>query len=676
MKNKLGHYEIVNELGRGGMGVVLKGFESALNRHVAIKVLSEALAHDPSVVERFSREARAMAALNDPHIIQVYFIGEDQGQPFFVMEYVEGETLSALLKREHRLSPERAREILLQAASGLATAHDKGVIHRDIKPGNLMINQRGMVKVADFGIALASTDLSKKLTSTGEFVGTPGYLSPEVCLGKIVDERSDIFSLGIVFFEMLTGKMPFTDESPLGLMLEVVRAEVPDVRQLNGAVDDETYSILQRMIAKDPAERFISCHDLVDALRAVGTMSPSTVNARATPGPTATSAPTAAYATPGPMLQQPPTLHPSAATARPAPVSAQTALRNTPAPPTIPRFATNAPPMVSAQQVNVMQAAAAPRKSPVLALSAAALALIALLGGGAWAYSSGWIGGGGNAANPTLASGTDAIAKPFAATAATLAASAATGAQASTDPAASTSSETTAASTASMAAAVAPSATAAQALPAAPDAAMLAQMEALKAEMAQLKQAEEARAAAAKTAAAMPVAERARSVIDKRVAMRETAPPISGPPRIFVMSAGDRTISEPAEQAIESALINAGVSIADESFQGGVSAVLRSGGGDLPGKIAKAVGARPKDILILVRAIPQGSQNITFYGQSSTLSTANLTVQGFMLGQSRPMSGAESVRVNFTQLNAAQQAEIAVRDLMPRLISNVKRNRG
>src|SRR4051812_46367990 len=268
MRTRLGHYDVVAELGRGGMGVVYKAHESSLNRYVAIKVLADSLAHDEAVKERFLREARSMAALNDPHIIQIYFIGDDEGQTYFVMEFVEGESLGSMLKREGKLSVEQSAKVIQQTAMGLATAHDRGVVHRDIKPGNLMINSRGAVKIADFGIALSNHDLSKKLTTTGEFVGTPGYLSPEVCLGKPVDQRSDIFSLGIVMFEMLTGRMPFTDESPLGLMLEVVKAEIPDVREINADVDPEIARILDRMIAKDPAERYQNCHDLVAELSA------------------------------------------------------------------------------------------------------------------------------------------------------------------------------------------------------------------------------------------------------------------------------------------------------------------------------------------------------------------------------------------------------------------------
>src|SRR5690349_22177608 len=263
MKQQLGHYDLVAELGRGGMGVVYKGYEASLNRYVAIKVLADSLAHDPGIKERFLREARSMAALNDPHIIQLYFIGDDEGQTFFVMEFVDGESLGSVLKRERKLKPEQAAKIIYQTAMGLSTAHDRGVIHRDIKPGNLMLTARGSVKIADFGIALTTQDFSKKLTSTGEFVGTPGYLSPEVCLGKPVDQRSDIFSLGIVLFECLAGRMPFTDESPLGLMLEVVKAQLPDVCSLNKDVDAELSRIVTEVVAKDPADRYQSCQELI-----------------------------------------------------------------------------------------------------------------------------------------------------------------------------------------------------------------------------------------------------------------------------------------------------------------------------------------------------------------------------------------------------------------------------
>jgi eukaryotic-like serine/threonine-protein kinase len=266
MRTHIGHYEIVSELGRGGMGVVYKAYEPALTRYVAIKELSPALAHEQTLVERFLREARSMASLNDPHIIQIYFIGQDNDQPFFVMEFVDGESLSAIIKREGRLYVGDALKILHQSAKGLSVAHDRGVIHRDIKPGNLMLNQRGQIKIADFGIALANHDFNSKLTGTGEFVGTPGYLSPEVCLGKMVDQRSDIFALGIVLFETLTGRTPFSDESPLKLMLDVVQSEIPDVREINREVDQEVASILKRMLEKDPNDRYQNTASLIEDL--------------------------------------------------------------------------------------------------------------------------------------------------------------------------------------------------------------------------------------------------------------------------------------------------------------------------------------------------------------------------------------------------------------------------
>ncbi|MGH8051873.1 MAG: serine/threonine-protein kinase, partial [Arenimonas sp.] len=266
MRTHIGHYEIVSELGRGGMGVVYKGYEPALTRYVAIKELSPALAHDQTLVERFLREARSMASLNDPHIIQIYLIGQDNNQPFFVMEFVDGESLSAVIKREGRLQVGDALKILHQSAKGLSVAHERGVIHRDIKPGNLMLSQRGQIKIADFGIALANHDFNSKLTGTGEFVGTPGYLSPEVCLGKMVDQRSDIFALGIVLFEMLTGRTPFSDESPLKLMLDVVQSQIPDVRELNTDVDLDVATILSRMLEKDPNDRYQSTEALIEDL--------------------------------------------------------------------------------------------------------------------------------------------------------------------------------------------------------------------------------------------------------------------------------------------------------------------------------------------------------------------------------------------------------------------------
>lgn len=259
---KFGHYEVTSELGRGGMGVVYAGWEPSLNRKVAIKCLGEHLLNDKDLVERFTREAKATAALNNPNVIQIYYIGEEQGQPFFAMEYIEGQSLDDILKGGNALSVKNAKNILKQACLGLSAAHTKDLVHRDIKPANIMITTDGTLKIVDFGIA-RTREYGDKLTNTGEFVGTPGYLSPEVCIGQEVDERSDIFSLGIVFYEMLAGKVPFENDSPLGLMLEVVQSEIPDIRQLNAKVDKKTSFILNKMIAKSPDERYQACADII-----------------------------------------------------------------------------------------------------------------------------------------------------------------------------------------------------------------------------------------------------------------------------------------------------------------------------------------------------------------------------------------------------------------------------
>ncbi len=265
MVDRIGHYKVVAELGRGGMGIVYKAHEESLNRFVAIKVLGEHLTEDPGHVERFLREARSAAALNHPNIVQIYTVSEDQGRHFFAMEYVSGSSLQQILKSTGPLEPVQVAKIALQTASGLRAAHEQGIIHRDIKPANLMIDDRGLVKIADFGLALVTGGVSR-LTATGMFMGTPGYLSPEQCLDQDPDHRTDIYSLGVTLYEALSGKVPFTADSPLALLRQIVEVEPPDLADLKPDVDPELRTLVARMMAKDRDLRVSSCAELIGGL--------------------------------------------------------------------------------------------------------------------------------------------------------------------------------------------------------------------------------------------------------------------------------------------------------------------------------------------------------------------------------------------------------------------------
>jgi len=266
LKSSIGPYTIRRELGRGGMGVVYLGYEESLQREVAIKVLSASLASDEQAVQRFLREARSAASLSHPNVVQVYAVGEDAGEHYFAMEFVRGASVLQIIRNRGSIPFHAAAAFIMQAASGLAAAHEKGIIHRDIKPANLMVDELGLLKITDFGLALLGERVSR-LTATGMLIGTPGYLSPEQCLDEEVDHRTDIYSLGVSFFEMLSGKMPFSAGSPLALMQKIVNSPPPDIRELNPDIPVDLREILGRMMARKPDERYQSCSDLITGLQ-------------------------------------------------------------------------------------------------------------------------------------------------------------------------------------------------------------------------------------------------------------------------------------------------------------------------------------------------------------------------------------------------------------------------
>ncbi|KQS66870.1 Stk1 family PASTA domain-containing Ser/Thr kinase [Modestobacter sp. Leaf380] len=267
-------YEIGGVLGRGGMAEVHRGRDLRLGREVAVKVLRSDLARDPSFQVRFRREAQASASLNHPAIVAVYDTGEDRtttgATPYIVMEYVEGETLRDVLRREGQLPPERAMSLTADICAALDFSHRNGIVHRDVKPGNVMITPQGTVKVMDFGIARAVSDSAATMTSTAAVIGTAQYLSPEQARGEGVDARSDVYSAGCLLYELVTGAPPFTGDSPVAVAYQHVREDPRTPSSINPVVPPELDAILLKAMSKNPANRYQSAAEMRnDLLRAV-----------------------------------------------------------------------------------------------------------------------------------------------------------------------------------------------------------------------------------------------------------------------------------------------------------------------------------------------------------------------------------------------------------------------
>ena len=257
-------YRIKSRIGGGGMANVYLGYDIILKRDVAIKVLRPEFANDPEFIERFDREAQAATSLSHPNIVSIYDVGEEDNILYIVMEYVDGPTLKEYVMKNGPLQVEEALDIMEQLTSAIQHAHETGLIHRDIKPQNVLIDRNGKVKITDFGIAVALS--ATALTQTNSVLGSVHYLSPEQARGGKATKLSDIYSLGIVFYELLTGQLPFTGQSPVSIALKHLQDDTPSVRKLNPSIPQSVENIILQSTAKDPFYRYSSVAEMQDAI--------------------------------------------------------------------------------------------------------------------------------------------------------------------------------------------------------------------------------------------------------------------------------------------------------------------------------------------------------------------------------------------------------------------------
>src|ERR671936_3192195 len=262
-----GRYRLDAQIGAGGMSTVYRAFDTVLERPVAIKLLHREMSADSDQLERFRREARAVAQLSHPHIVGVIDAGEDEGRPYIVFEYVEGETLKERIRRMGRLPMDEAIAYAIEIARALDCAHSHNIVHRDVKPQNVLIDSEGSAKVTDFGIARSLRD--DGLTADGRVLGTTDYVSPEQALGHEVNGQSDLYSLGIVLFEMLTGDVPFQGENQVAVAMKHVREQLPDVQIRRPEVSSALAAVLDRATAKDLDQRYADDLELIADLKDV-----------------------------------------------------------------------------------------------------------------------------------------------------------------------------------------------------------------------------------------------------------------------------------------------------------------------------------------------------------------------------------------------------------------------
>jgi serine/threonine protein kinase len=262
---QIGPYQIVAPLGEGGMAAVFRAYQPGMERYVALKILPRALADDPAFSARFQREARILAQLQHPHILPVFDYGQAEGYSYIVMPYVLSGTLTDAMQGEPLPLP-RIRQVISQVGDALSYARGRGLVHRDVKPSNVLVDESGNCLLTDFGVA-RMVESSVNLTATGAVVGTPAYMSPEQGVGREIDARSDIYSLGIILYEMATGRVPYKAETPIAVVFMHVSAPLPLPRSLNPALPEAVERVILKALAKNPDERYQTAEDMVEALK-------------------------------------------------------------------------------------------------------------------------------------------------------------------------------------------------------------------------------------------------------------------------------------------------------------------------------------------------------------------------------------------------------------------------
>ena len=616
MVERIGHYRIVAELGRGGMGVVYKAHEESLNRFVAIKVLGEHLMEDPTQVERFIREAQSAASLNHPNIVQIYAVSEEDGLHYFVMEYVSGRSLQQILRAQGPLESEQVARIALQTASGLQAAHEQGIIHRDIKPANLLIDDRGLVKIADFGLALMGAAASR-LTATGMFMGTPGYLSPEQCLDQEIDNRTDIYSLGVTLFEALSGKTPFVADSPLALLRQIVDVEPPNLGELNPEVDPELRAVVAHMMVKDRDLRIASCGELIGAIETYLEARGAAGNLveRLAASPPAPSSPPAA----DPELDTGPTRAVSGDQSRPG---------QPPPPPldTSPATARTEPLIV---ETSPMEDEPTARRGTSLALVATLVVVLgfaAVVVAGFFAWRSGFFETAASMIDRDLSTATPAPVET-----------------ADPTPASSSTEPGNVADRKLAAAGAAPSVEPTSAPP---------------------------------TARPIPIAEpgagadqlppptganihRPREV-PQRGNSRQPPPPMPAPTGTIVIAVGETLFAGEAEAFMEETLSNAGIPLVDEYSLPGAADLLAGDTSREPGELHRLLRPYARNVVI-VRVEYLGERPLVYMGQQDVAFQARITVATIDVQGGRPLAQAIKFKVEYTNLSAKRVAEDKLR---------------